>query len=1332
MYSNHSNSDTNQYSSSGRKREDNIQLPKLPPLRTRQSMDSQTSSRTDYKNVPVTPVRSISNSIDSNRHEYPSSINTPVSNARSPITRQMNSSKRSTIKRRPPPPLPTRSSTNSYDAFVTTTPSQNTYDKTRHNNDTSPYDLPFVKTPSERNNTYDDNNSTNQYSAFVGDVEYESITTPVSKNLQSTNPFNNSPTPKYGSLTPTYTTPSSGMTIDADIDTDIGFYGKPPPPLPGSRNVSGVSRRSDAVESHYSDSNYTFNNSSARHSSYNSFSGGKPLEMIPSITTPTQPFHIDFLDENKLYQCYGVYYLSDIYEWILKIYFEWFNEYVFGKIEFYQVVQRLLEFQVPSSYDQDTIDSNVDKIIESLVIQDAVRFEKTGKPSLSSSQNFNKTVDTIDAEFTVITGGLDIQGVFTELLPCYSFADTNYDQECPSICYSFSCMNSHSHNERKKVKIADIIKKPLGLWTDYWHISSEELTEIDPHEIQRQSFIFDLIILEERSLNMANAAVEIYGKRFDSNLLPDEPNFSQMAFDIFRPLINIHKTYILEPIFQKIETKGKFIDGIGKIYLKWCHEAREAYLNYAKSMATVHEVIKWEKEHNTKFSKWLNEVDHSPEITRSKMYYDVIFFGGYFKSLQNMTVTLSSILKVTDPSVEDHDYLITVIKDIEKLSSEVDKAHGDAIDHRKLLRFSSQLIKDSASKSNSLGYSNVMNSSKSEVQSSEVTNDSLDLGINLPQRKLILSGKVSKKRELWLDPVPVFLVLLDNYVLVTEEVYKNNTKRYKLIERPIPIDYLNLEKKVKYEDSQSVLTTNTRDSKVYNSAPNPTPLTGTRPTLLNAASNISSTMLSPTERETRTGISNIQPPESELSFKIRNTATNESITFITSNINEKDLWIKNIMDTLRRNENKDNKNVLDFSIVSTQFSYSDKEAPVNLPVAPEGSEIDTALKLYASKNRKNTILEKFPMVTNILCTDTFEFEGEKFLFVATSNGILVRLENGVESPFVKVIQCSLVTRMEVNQKLGLLFVLDDRNLCYFNIPSIFGAYYDRTKFLSNNLIIGIVLRDKVGYFKFAKDFGHSRHLLYERKGKVVILTPEFDNISNIFKYFKEYKEYKLPSNGLTRLEIDDIVAFKKSFIVCTSKGAILYHDDFCDEGVSLPNFSNDSSIKGESGSSLFNSTLFKSTGDITTESGSPKVKMASYVKRDIATNKTRPLTCFQMNDGSGNLLIVYDEAVVKINKHGEIPNWTKDILILDFYCTGTCYYKDHLILVGDSLIQIYSLRNFSDNMTLSDIIPNQIIKGKKVSLVNSSRTDKFNVVLSHPDIPSRQLLMTGDIVGEHA
>ena len=87
-------------------------------------------------------------------------------------------------------------------------------------------------------------------------------------------------------------------------------------------------------------------------------------------------------------------------------------------------------------------------------------------------------------------------------------------------------------------------------------------------------------------------------------------------------------------------------------------------------------------------------MDNSPEITRTKTYHDVIFFGGYIKSLQNMIVTLNSILKCTEPSMEDYEYLKAVIVDIERLSAEVDTVHGETIDHQKLVRFANQLILD--------------------------------------------------------------------------------------------------------------------------------------------------------------------------------------------------------------------------------------------------------------------------------------------------------------------------------------------------------------------------------------------------------------------------------------------------------------------------------------------------------------------------------------------------------------------------------------------------------------------------------------------------------------
>ena len=260
---------------------------------------------------------------------------------------------------------------------------------------------------------------------------------------------------------------------------------------------------------------------------------------------------------------------------------------------------------------------------------------------------------------------------------------------------------------RPVLKVSEIINKSVGLWTDYWKLSPDQLAEINPKEVKRQSFIFDLIMLEERSLNLAYAAVEIYGRKFKQALLPRDPNFKKLAFDIFEPMIELHKEYLLTPIFWKLQSRGKFIDGVGKFYLQWCNAGRDLYLQYAEAMATVHEIIKWEKAHGTQFSQWLRSVDDSPEISRSKMYHDVVFFGGFFKALQNIPVTLSSILKCTDQSMEDFEYLKLAISEVESLNSLVDRTHGNAIDQRKVVRFSRQLIFGSGITSSTIGYVNI-------------------------------------------------------------------------------------------------------------------------------------------------------------------------------------------------------------------------------------------------------------------------------------------------------------------------------------------------------------------------------------------------------------------------------------------------------------------------------------------------------------------------------------------------------------------------------------------------------------------------------------------------
>ncbi|AET40881.1 Rho family guanine nucleotide exchange factor TUS1 Ecym_7024 [Eremothecium cymbalariae DBVPG len=1081
---------------------------------------------------------------------------------------------------------------------------------------------------------------------------------------------------------------------------EVESFLHPPTQLPlnaNRRRLLSDRTFSESISSYYSSNSYAFNEY-VKHGSLASVIGGKPLEQVPTVNVPTQPLNIDLLDESKLYQCYSVYQLSDIYEWLLRIYFEWFNEYIFGKIEFVQLVQLLLEFQLPNTYEQEIIDKNVDRIIESLVLQGAVRFE----PNFQSPEE----------DVTIIVAGLDIQGVFTDLLPCYSFDHKRgISIDGRFNCYSRRCISQLFHESRPVIKISEVINKSVGLWTDYWNLTEEEISEINPKEVQRQSYMFDLIVLEEKSLNLAHAAIELYGSRFSPSLLPNDRNFSSLAFDIFHPLIELHKEFLLIPIFGKLQTLGKFIDGIGKIYLKWCNAAQSIYLQYAESMAVAHEIISWEKSHNTMFATWLKEIDKSPEITRSKLYHDVIFFGGFFKSLQNMPLTLRSILRCTDPSSDDYEFLHMATCEIEKLSAQVDKVHGAAIDQRKIIRFSRQLF--IGSNSTTVSYVNIIDSG------TELSNEEkLNLKLTEKTRKLFKEGIVYKKRDLWLEPSATYVVLLDNYFLVTEVVQKKNEKKYKLSERPIPIDYLSLEAK---EDlkllrkgiaDKEVVLLNTSSSEPSVSSPGKTSSNKelSQNTIISKSVYKNSAINSSPE-----DIDNLR-----FSFKVRNTATNESFTFLTTTREERDSWVASIVESFQANNDDNDQQIFHLRLLSEQFGYDERQAPTNLLVAPEGSIIDLALQKHYSMDHPSSD----PISADLKCFTKFVYESQTFVLCGSNNGVYMTTTE-MPSSWKLVVNVSRVSHLEINCNFNLLFILTDKMLCYFNIPSLMCSYYDPEQYLPNNQMIGVMIRDKVSFFKMAEDFGNSRQLFYERKGKIIVLTPEIDIITGNFKFFKVYKEYKLTFNNssLISYEIEDIVIFKTSFIVCSSRGALLFNESFNDEGIPLPSTLNDPDLSNRPNLLYLSANPFKTNVESSSKRDSSKLKMADYVRRDIAANKTKPITCFQLSNN--DFVMIYDEAVIKMNKYGEIVKWKEDIFVLDFYCIDACMNNEYLILIGENLVQIYDF-NYTGNImnnALSKLTPVQIVKGKKIRLLNSQKLAEAVIVLSHPAIPGRQLLL---------
>lgn len=559
-----------------------------------------------------------------------------------------------------------------------------------------------------------------------------------------------------------------------------------------------------------------------------------------------------------------------------------------------------------------------------------------------------------------------------------------------------------------------------------------------------------------------------------------------------------------------------------------------------------------------------------------------------------------------------------------------------------------------------------------------------------------------------MESVPIYAFLLDNYFLITEEVLKGSEKKYRLLERPIPIDYLSLETKedIKYKRHSAI----TLDEETSNLA---TPSTPKKPQLAHAATTMSSIPKTLYQSATNYNPNNEEGEDSTYSFKIRNTASNESFTFFSLTTEDRESWVGALVQSFENYIGHKDKQVFQLQCLCDIFSYDELQAPTNLPVEPEGSVISTAMRDFY-QNDSGKISEQIK--GDITCTISFQYENETFILCGVNHGVYITLLGSLRY-WKRILNVSKVTKMEINAKLGLLFVLADRKLCYFNIPSILCSFYDSEHYLPNNQLVGIMIQEKISFFKMAEDFCNSRHLFYERKGEIVIMTPEFDPLTKIFKFFKHYKTYKLPvsSSGLTSLIVSDIAIFKSTFIVCSSKGAILYADSFNDDGMFLPSMINDKSkLKS-------NHLSFKTTMESKSKKNSSKEKMAEYVRTDIVSKKTKPLACFQISPN--NFIICYDEAIIKLNRNGEIPNWKSDILVLDFYCIHASINRGYLILSGDNLLQVYDL-NFIENAEwgLNSIIPVQIIKGKKIR-ITSTEKDDTSIVLAHPNIAGRQMLM---------
>lgn len=777
----------------------------------------------------------------------------------------------------------------------------------------------------------------------------------------------------------------------------------------------------------------------------------KDLPALPdSLNLPSLPFSSYSLMASHFKECEDVQFLSDIFKWSVNLVNEWSEGLMISRNEYKRSLKLMISNNAPK-LNGFVIDNNIEAIVNSFETQNAIYFDHND--NVHFMENINVT------------------GVLPHLTGCYSRT-----HEVASLyqCYSPRCSLTIYQPPVPTIPAQESGVNKLGEWTTYWNITEQDLVEMDEAEVKKQSHIFELIRQQQNIINLGELQIKEYGQSFKNEtpqLLPDVNKFYNDAFNSVKPLIDIHRKFLLEPLLNKINTQGKFITNIGELFLAWATAATVPYLQYTEKLATVRELIKFEKSRHSRFAEWLYRIDQRPSVTQSSLDHNRIFFSGFIGHTQLLSLALSSVYKRTKETDIDHVLLKRAIDEINKLNRKIDEMQDSALQNRHLRLLSGRLTW------------------KNNVLAN-------DLKLGEPTRRLIKEGAVTRKREKYFTST-YYLILLDNYLLITEPT---KDEHYKISEKPVPIEFLQIE---------------TKD--------------------FGSNSNV-----------------NLGTEGESYPFKVRYTGQHTSYTFFAESLQDRDSWFLAINQVQSKKVKNSIFEPFKITILSDQFAYEQGEQPQKLPLLAAGSNIDTALKSFEVEQGQKTADQSLTisrplMFSEVLCGTTFQFQNRTFHVLGLNFGLYM---TEVEDPkgWKRVLELTKITQVE--QLDSLMVVLADKALYYFNIISLLLNYYDQN---FDGQIVGEKLSKRdVSFFKIGTYY--NTKLLFLMKSSVStvgsrfkVFTPIYDTFG-VFQYFQLYRKFQYA------YETFSISVFNSMFVLHSSKGFEILSFQILNESQPIPKF----------------------------------------------------------------------------------------------------------------------------------------------------------------------------------
>ncbi|KAI0741870.1 Dbl domain-containing protein [Daedaleopsis nitida] len=305
-----------------------------------------------------------------------------------------------------------------------------------------------------------------------------------------------------------------------------------------------------------------------------------------------------------------------------------------------------------------------------------------------------------------------------------------------------------------------------------WHnlVSEEHRQTLSKHEVKRQNIIFEVIKGEmDYVRDLENIEVMYVGplREMDPPIIPRD-RLEQFIQEVFHNYAELHSHHrrMLEKLHEIQRDEHPVIRSITAAIYDAVLNFREAYMEYIPNYPIAAYRIDDEMATNPQFQAFVDQCTRHPDAHRLDMKN---FINRPIPRLLRYELLLKNILDETPEGHEDRDYIPQVLDVIKALGKETEPGVVSAKQKVEVWRYNSNLVFK--------------------------TGEYIDMDLLHENRSLIHTGKLLRQPDSgfeWNGWTELFVLLFDNYLVMTKPREKEGVTKYSVYRRPIPLDLLTL------------------------------------------------------------------------------------------------------------------------------------------------------------------------------------------------------------------------------------------------------------------------------------------------------------------------------------------------------------------------------------------------------------------------------------------------------------------------------------------------------------------------------------------------------------